>query len=168
MTCKPSQDRPPPVKRPAPTCEASGLTDATFCARCGETVTATQTLPALGHTPVTVAGKEPLCETQGLTEGSICSVCEKTLTAQEPIPALGHSYENGLCAHCGQQDPTLIPGDANGDGVANYQDALTILRVSIDLEPMDPIYLLLCDLDGNGILNYTDALLILRRSIGLG
>ena len=149
------------------TCEAAGSTEAVLCARCSETLTAAQTIPALGHSPETIPGKEPLCDEEGRTGGSICSVCGKILTAQTAIPALGHQYENGLCTACGQTDPTLLPGDANLDGKADYQDALAVLQMSIDLKPILPIHLLLCDLDGNGQLTYNDALLILRTSIGL-
>lgn len=151
----------------AATCEEPGLTNGSTCSRCGETVAQAQEIPALGHDPETVPGVAPDCEASGLTEGQVCGVCQKVLVPQDSVSALGHQYENGLCVTCGTKDPSRIPGDANGDGTANFEDALIILRVSIGLEPCLPVYRLLCDMDQNGDLNYSDALAILRLSIGL-
>ena len=149
------------------TCEAPGLTNGNACSRCGEIVTEAQVIPALGHDPEEVPGAAPDCVTSGWTEGQICGVCQKVLVPQNSIPALGHQYENGLCAACGTKDPSRIPGDANGDGIANFEDALLILRVSINLEPQSPVYLLFCDMNADGMLSYADALIILRASIGI-
>ena len=66
---------------------------------------------------------------------------------------------------CGTQERML--GDADGNGVLNYSDALLILRASIGLETLPQEILDICDVSGDGIANYSDALLILRFSIGL-
>ena len=149
------------------TCETPGLTDGSTCGRCDKTVTEQKPITPLGHDPVKVPGVMPDCVMPGVTEGQICGTCQKALSPPDNIPALGHRYEDGLCVTCGTRDPVLIPGDADGDGEVSYQDALIILRVSIELDPQKPIHLLLCDMDTDGILTYADALTILRASIGL-
>ena len=52
-----------------------------------------------------------------------------------------------------------------GDGKRNYEDALKILRYSIDLEVRK--FANLADINSDGNVNYSDALTILRKSIGL-
>ena len=61
----------------------------------------------------------------------------------------------------------ILPGDANGDGEADYQDALLVLRHSIGLEQLPEETVAACDLNADGEADYNDALTILRRSIGL-
>lgn len=60
-----------------------------------------------------------------------------------------------------------MPGDADGNGKADYADALLILRASIGLVEMDEALVKRCDMNGDGRADYADALIILRRSIGL-
>ena len=74
------------VTTPA-TCTAAGV--KTFSCTCG--ATKTETVNALGHTPVTDAAVPATCTETGLTEGSHCSVCNAVLTAQEVVPANGHT-----------------------------------------------------------------------------
>ena len=76
------------------TCTETGLTEGAKCSDCGETLTAQEEIPALGHTEETVAGKAATCTEAGLTDGVKCSVCGETLTAQEEIPAPGHTLGN--------------------------------------------------------------------------
>ena len=80
----------------AATCTDTGLTDGVTCTVCGETLTAQETVAALGHTEETVAGKAATCTEAGLTEGKKCSVCGEILTAQEPIAALGHTASDWI------------------------------------------------------------------------
>lgn len=66
------------------------------------------------------------------------------------------------------QSAAGVPGDADGNGVANSADALMILRYSMgnpDAIPAENLYL--CDLDGNGVVNSVDALILLRAAMGL-
>ncbi len=56
-------------------------------------LTAQEEIPALGHKPEAIPGKDATCTETGLTEGSKCSVCGEILKAQEEIPALGHKPE---------------------------------------------------------------------------
>ena len=58
-------------------------------------------------------------------------------------------------------------GDVNCDGVANYNDALLVLRASIGLETISEEDLLFAEVDGIEGVSYNDALKILRASIGL-
>ncbi|MBR2604419.1 MAG: hypothetical protein IKE11_01870 [Clostridia bacterium] len=75
------------------TCTAEGVKTFT-CYNCG--ATRTDTFPAKGHTPTTVAGKAATCNEAGLTEGSQCSACGAILKAQETIPAKGHAWDQGV------------------------------------------------------------------------
>ena len=89
-----------------------------------------------------------------------CSVCGET----EGNPT-EHNFVDGKCGMCGALERKL--GDADGNGILNYSDALLILRASIGLETLPQEILDICDVSGDGIANYSDALLILRFSIGL-
>lgn len=60
-----------------------------------------------------------------------------------------------------------LRGDADGNGLVNYMDALLVLRHSIGLEHLSDATITLCDVDGKKNLSYMDALMILRYSIGL-
>ena len=140
------------------------MTDGKFCGVCGEILVAQTEIPSHGHATEILPGKAPTCVGSGLTEGKKCSLCGEVLIAQENLSALGHSFENGFCSRCAGADPNWLPGDADGDGRLSYQDALVILRASIDLEVCN---IPLCDVDKDGALTYQDALTVLRRSIGL-
>lgn len=156
-----------PLPGTASTCTQPGLTEGSRCTVCGEVTLPQETIPAAGHKEEARSGKAPTCTDPGLTEGLQCAVCGEVTKARETIPATGHSYRDGLCSLCGCPDPDWIPGDADGNGTANYQDALLVLRCSIGLETLSPAAAVRCDLDGSGDLTYQDALLILRHSIGL-
>ena len=58
-------------------------------------------------------------------------------------------------------------GDVNGDGQVNYNDALLVLRASINLETLSEADKFFGDVDGKAGISYNDALKILRSSIGL-
>lgn len=57
-----------------------------------------------------------------------------------------------------------IPGDANGDGSVNMDDALLTMRFSMGI--VNSIYPY-ADIDGNGTIDSADALQILRFAIGI-
>ena len=115
------------------------------CARCGETEGS-----ATGHKWLDATCQAP----------KTCSACGKT-----EGKAVDHQFTDGKCTMCGTQERKL--GDADGNGILNYSDALLILRASIGLETLPQEILDICDVSGDGIANYSDALLILRFSIGL-
>lgn len=86
----------------------------------------------------------------------------------------GNRYRDGDGLTWACQETQKVPveekyqwGDANGDGEADYSDALAVLRFSIGLGELSSEAQKACDVDGNPGLNYNDALTILRRSIGL-
>ena len=77
----------------APDCVNAGSYDnAVYCTVCGTEISReTVTVPALGHTEMTLDAVAPTCTETGLTEGKQCTVCGETLVAQETVPALGHT-----------------------------------------------------------------------------
>lgn len=108
-----------------PTCTAAG-TETKACSVCG--TIQTRELPALGHVPEAVAGKEPTCTESGLSEGSVCSRCGAVITEQSQLPAAGHKWDAGkmtsspcfsegettyTCTVCGTTKTEVIP--ANDD-----------------------------------------------------
>lgn len=60
-----------------------------------------------------------------------------------------------------------LPGDANGDGVVNASDALSVIRSSIGLEEIKPSYLDLADANGDDEIDNVDAMIILRKTVGM-
>ena len=168
ITGKPSGHTPKTVPGIGATCQSEGLSDGSVCADCGEVLQVQTVLPKTPHTELSVKGHASTCIGEGITDGLVCTLCGEVLKQQSSIPALGHTFEVGFCTRCGEADPDwILPGDANGDGVANYSDALIVLRSSIGLEEVAPNVVAACDMNSDGQLNYSDALIILRRSIGL-
>ena len=110
-------------------------------------------------------GFDPDCTGEGLTDREICRECGAVVSEGERLPALNHAWEGDSCVYCGEPKPAGIPGDADGNGKADYADALMILRYSIGLGEI--IRLDLADMNGDGRYDYNDALTVLRRSIGL-
>ena len=82
----------------AATCEGEGNVRYYHCTACGKNysddkgskeITLEQTvLKALGHTEVTIPGKEPTYEEPGYTEGVKCSVCGHTFVESVVLPKL--------------------------------------------------------------------------------
>ncbi|MBE5956907.1 MAG: hypothetical protein E7253_10695 [Lachnospiraceae bacterium] len=66
----------------------------------------------------------------------------------------------------GETEPTVLPGDANGDGKVNSRDAVAILRHIIKL-PNEKFDDAAADINGNGRVDSRDAVQILRKLIGL-
>ena len=73
-------------------CTTTGVKTYT-CSVCGEK--RTESIPATGHTAVTVFGKAATCTETGLTDGKKCSDCDTVLVAQQTIAALGHTWNSG-------------------------------------------------------------------------
>lgn len=61
----------------------------------------------------------------------------------------------------------LIPGDADGNGVVDMTDALTVLRAAMGLVQLAGEAEALCDVNHDGAVSITDALLILRCAMGI-
>ena len=76
----------------------------------------------------------------------------------------GRLYVGSLFA----DDPQpVIPGDADGNGEVNANDALTVLSFSMGLIDPSEIDLAAADFDGDGSVTALDALTILRKAVGL-
>ena len=80
----------------APTCTETGLTAGVKCSVCGETLTAQQTVDALGHTAGEVVVENnvaPDCENAGSYDNvTYCKVCEVELSRETiTVDALGHT-----------------------------------------------------------------------------
>ncbi len=72
------------------------------------------------------------------------------------------------CASVPAGARTLIsPGDLDKDTFLTSNDALTVLRLSLGIRPLDNVSKLYGDVDGDGVVNSGDALMILRESIGV-
>lgn len=72
----------------AATCTATGMTDGSKCADCGEILTKQESIPATGHDEVPHAGKSPTCTEGGHNAYVTCNNC--TYTTYAPLPAAGH------------------------------------------------------------------------------
>ena len=83
-----------------PTCVDEG-TKQCVCARCGDVID--QTIPANGHSKVTVPEVPAKCEENGVSAGVKCSVCGEEFEGFDVIPAIGHDYVmthvEGDCDH---------------------------------------------------------------------
>ena len=60
-----------------------------------------------------------------------------------------------------------LPGDADGSGVIDTTDALTVLRCALGIAGDPDEFLALCDMDGNKRIDTTDSLIILRMALGI-
>ncbi len=96
------------------TCQHTGLTEGSYCDRCGETLVAQEVLPITQHNYIAVV-TPPTCTEKGYITLT-CSYCDDTLVYNQGRP-LGHSYgvwevheaptctekgtERRYCEHCG-------------------------------------------------------------------
>lgn len=80
----------------------------------------------------------------------------------------GHKYiKNQILGALDVEDTRTrgLWGDANGDGVVDYVDAIWILRYDagpLTSEQLDQLNLSVCDVSGDGVIDYVDAILVLR------
>lgn len=111
-----------------------------------------------------IPGRDANCTEPGLTAGKACATCGQVLEEQKEVPALGHAWDGNTCTRCGLVREGLL-GDVDGDGRLSYQDALQVLRASINLAVLEDESV--ADIDGDGRVTYQDALKILRKSINL-
>lgn len=94
----------------ASTCTATGLNEGSHCARCGETLTAQEVTPALGHV------YDNACDVD-------CNACSATRQVPD------HAYDNGQDTTCNECGHTRIAfGDVNADGNINNRDLAELQR----------------------------------------
>ena len=107
----------------APTCEKKGYTSLLRCKDCDTVLSASEEIPARGHTDSAVReGYVPAeCGKPGFTGKAVCSVCGITLIQGETIPALEHKFENGLCIYCKTEEKPEEKKDSD-DGSASFTD----------------------------------------------
>ena len=60
-----------------------------------------------------------------------------------------------------------ILGDVNNDTAANAEDALIIMRASMEIEEIPEQYKALADINGDGTLDTNDAIAVLRYAVGI-
>ena len=108
------------------TCQQAGSKTVTVTCKCGEVIsTETVEIPALGHIPVAMPGKDATCIESGLTAGKSCLRCGEALVAQTVIPALGHTYDDVTdinCNTCGAARPTIT---VDGNNVSVHLNGVT-------------------------------------------
>ncbi|MBR2152947.1 MAG: hypothetical protein IJ944_06690 [Clostridia bacterium] len=63
------------------------------------------------------------------------------------------------------EDPTVIYGDCDGNGLIDATDALIVLQASVDKIVLTAEEIVRSDVDGNGVADATDALYILQYSV---
>ena len=93
----------------APNCTETGLTEGSKCSRCGEILTAQETVNALGHkegTPVFENMVAATCEEQGSYDKVVyCTVCTAEITRETVFtPILGHNWGDWVVT----TDPTCL------------------------------------------------------------
>ena len=74
------------------TCTETGLTDGSYCSKCGGVITEQEVIPALGHDYQDIEGtyKAPTCTEAGKAADQKCSRCSSTVTGAT-IKATGHT-----------------------------------------------------------------------------
>lgn len=67
----------------------------------------------------------------------------------------GHWHDFGLSALEALDAMSFIPGDANGDGIVNVLDVITVVNYIMELNP-SPFIFKAADLTGDGVVNVLD------------
>lgn len=87
---------------------------------------------------------------------------EGELITNNPALSIGSA---GVSRAVARFTSPVMPGDADGNGRVNANDALAILRYSLGIDTV--IDLAASDVDGDGIVNANDALMVLRAALGI-
>ena len=75
-------------------------------------------------------------------------------------------YGEGRIVIVDSEEP-LAPGDVNGDGSVDIEDALLAMRAALELVDLPDAGMAAADVNGDGSVTLVDALIILRRVLGL-
>ncbi len=77
----------------------------------------------------------------------------------------GHWHDFGLSALASLDATSFIPGDANGDGVVNVLDVITVVNYIMELNP-SPFIFKAADVTGDNIVNVLDLIGIVNIIMG--
>lgn len=66
-----------------------------------------------------------------------------------------------------ENEPSFVPGDMDGNGTVSTSDAITVLRMVLDLMDVTDANLPIADMSGNGAIGMDDAIMALRAALGL-
>ncbi len=172
----------PPV---AATCEHTGLTKGWHCKVCGTVIEEQEVIPKTPHEFV-----DGVCIHCGTAESAVTDDTESDLpsdtdeatdsdTATDTEPAASDDdTDTSEPPKPGDTDsekpkpddppaPPALPGDVDKDGYLTANDALLILRCSLDLEQFDKQTGQIADFDEDRYITANDALLVLRKSLGM-
>ena len=105
------------IKGYAPTCVDYGLTDGSYCSKCGVTLSEQKKIKVVAHRVVTDKAVAATFKKAGKTAGKHCSACGEILTAQKTVSKLGTPKLSRVKA--GKKAFTAMWTKANG--VAGYQ-----------------------------------------------
>ncbi len=102
----------------APTCTEYGYTEWSYCSKCGEVITASETIPATDHSRIDATCTDP----------SYCEICKEILS-----DALGHSWLDATyedpktCCVCGETEgePLLRPSESESESETEAMDEVT-------------------------------------------
>ena len=86
------------------------------------------------------------------------------------LDAMALALAKSLCRAVGveyKEQAQTVPGDVNGDGKVDINDARTVLRAAVGLEKLSPDAEKRADTDGDGKVTVNDARDILRTATGL-
>ncbi|MBQ2468494.1 MAG: hypothetical protein II503_02310, partial [Clostridia bacterium] len=163
-----------------PTCTEQGYTTY-VCSVCGDSYIADYVDPAHKYEAVVT---EPTCTEQGYTTYT-CSACGDSYV-DDYVDALGHKWNEGevitepttdseglkhcVCTVCGEEQdfpiPKIshVPGDINGDGVANGLDLIRFVKylAGSDVEVNE----FALDTNGDGAVNSIDLTRLLKFLAG--
>lgn len=141
-TCQPNGATETAAAIPA-TCTEQGRESGTICAVCKELLAGGNAIDKEPHSRVEIPETPATEEAAGWTAGVKCSECNTVLVKPKVIPQLG-----------------TVPGDVNGDNVANISDIeclyTWLLTGDNQGKLTDPVFRKAADLTGDGVWNVYD------------
>ena len=86
------------------------------------------------------------------------------------LDAMAIALAKSLCRAVGveyKEQAQILPGDVNGDGKVDINDARAVLRAAVGLEKLDEQQKKAADINGDGKITVDDARAIMREATGL-
>ena len=92
----------------APTCQAEGKTEGSYCSVCGTVLKAQETVAKVGHTLVIDPEMKPTCLKTGKSVGSHCAICGTVFAEQETLEKGDHTVvtDKAVPASCTESGKT--------------------------------------------------------------